>query len=209
MNIIVGNQKGGVGKSTLCFLLANYFANVKQQQVTCLDFDTQLTLFTLWKNQATSFDNEIPYEVINCDLEKGSLIMEALQKQKEGFIFIDVPGNLSDDNLIDVYKKADLIICPFHYDEKTFKSTIVFAKVIREYLNLSIPILFVPNRVKKSVNYLKKEEMIKDLKTLGIITNTIYDWVAMQRQSLFDSKDTSIALNEIILEQIYVNCIKS
>ena len=211
MNIILGNQKGGVGKSTLCFLLANYFSNVKNKGVTCIDFDSQLTLFKQWKEQVDIFDNEVPYEVICKDLEESSVIMDALSTKKfsDAYFFIDVPGNLSDDNLIYIYQNADIIICPFHYDVKTFESTLVFAKVIREYLKLETPIIFIPNRIKKSVNYSKKTQMNSLLEPYGIISKPIYDLVSMQRQSLFDKEDSSITVNEEFLEQIYLNCIKS
>ena len=136
MKIIVGNQKGGVGKSTLCFLLANYFCNVKDEGVLCLDFDPQLTLYKQWKEQVDTFDNDVPYQVLKHDLTEGPTVLEQLSTEelKEAIVFIDVPGNLSDDDLIYIYQEADVIICPFHYDEKSFESTYVFSQVMKDYL---------------------------------------------------------------------------
>jgi len=211
MKIIVGNQKGGVGKSTLCFLLANYFCNVKDEGVLCLDFDPQLTLYKQWKEQVDTFDNDVPYQVLKHDLTEGPTVLEQLSTEelKEAIVFIDVPGNLSDDDLIYIYQEADVIICPFHYDEKSFESTYVFSQVMKDYLKLEAPIIFVPNRIKKSVNYSKKNEMISLLEDYGEISDQIYDLIAMQRQSLFDSEDESIAVNKAFLEHIYIKCIKN
>ena len=41
MVIIIGNQKGGAGKSTLTLLLANYLTQNKKCKVTVLDMDYQ------------------------------------------------------------------------------------------------------------------------------------------------------------------------
>ncbi|MGE8424221.1 MAG: AAA family ATPase, partial [Sphingobacterium siyangense] len=39
MVILIGNQKGGAGKSTLTLLLANYLTSVHEEKVTVLDMD--------------------------------------------------------------------------------------------------------------------------------------------------------------------------
>lgn len=42
--IVFANQKGGVGKTTLCTLFANYLAEIKQP-VLVIDCDGQQTIF--------------------------------------------------------------------------------------------------------------------------------------------------------------------
>jgi chromosome partitioning protein len=44
MVIIIGNQKGGAGKSTLTLLLANYLTLDKRCKVTVLDMDYQQSI---------------------------------------------------------------------------------------------------------------------------------------------------------------------
>ncbi|MBB6240331.1 cellulose biosynthesis protein BcsQ [Pedobacter sp. AK013] len=44
MLIIIGNQKGGAGKSTLTLLLANFLTLVKKRKVTVIDMDYQQSL---------------------------------------------------------------------------------------------------------------------------------------------------------------------
>ncbi len=51
MNIVFGNQKGGVGKSTLCIMLANYLTLVKKKQVLVIDMDFQKSI-----NEQRKFD---------------------------------------------------------------------------------------------------------------------------------------------------------
>jgi len=95
--ILITHQKGGVGKSTLTFNLAQ---NISQNtRVAVLDFDLQGSLSQL-KGLVTDFDI-IPYhdnieEIRNLDFD---------------FIFIDTPPYLSNQ-LPGLIKIADLIIVP-------------------------------------------------------------------------------------------------
>ncbi len=95
--ILITHQKGGVGKSTLTFNLAQ---NISQNtRVAVLDFDLQGSLSQL-KGLVTDFDI-IPYqdnieEIRNLDFD---------------FIFIDTPPYLSNQ-LPSLIKIADLIIVP-------------------------------------------------------------------------------------------------
>ncbi|HQS04420.1 MAG TPA: ParA family protein, partial [Daejeonella sp.] len=44
MVILIGNQKGGAGKSTLTLLFANYLATIRKRRVTVLDMDYQQSI---------------------------------------------------------------------------------------------------------------------------------------------------------------------
>ncbi|MGA1253874.1 MAG: ParA family protein [Burkholderiaceae bacterium] len=41
IRILVTNQKGGVGKSTITANLCRYFASIRNKKTTLLDFDSQ------------------------------------------------------------------------------------------------------------------------------------------------------------------------
>ena len=45
MIIIIGNQKGGAGKSTLTLLMANYLTTVKEMPVSVIDMDYQQSIY--------------------------------------------------------------------------------------------------------------------------------------------------------------------
>lgn len=56
MNILFTHQKGGVGKTTLCVLLANYLVLEKKEEVIVIDMDDQRTLFDHWHRDRVAHD---------------------------------------------------------------------------------------------------------------------------------------------------------
>lgn len=203
MKIVFGNQKGGVGKSTLCFMYANYLANVKNHKIGCLDFDSQKSLYQQWYNQKESFDGAPPYNVYNCDINMAPEIMTKIKKADIEYILIDMPGAFNNNNLVSIYKEADLIICPYQYDYKSYESTYVFSDILRTKLNIEAPILYIANRIRHNVTYPKADKMDKALQNFGILGPKIIERKSIQYQNLFDSEDESIVLNNEQLEEIY------
>ncbi|WP_027125285.1 ParA family protein [Gelidibacter mesophilus] len=95
--ILITHQKGGVGKSTLAFNLAqNISASAK---VAMIDMDLQGSLAQL-KNVVTSFD------IIPLQNE-----VDSIQKLNYDFIFIDTPPYLSN-HLSKLIQTADLVLIP-------------------------------------------------------------------------------------------------
>lgn len=95
--ILVTHQKGGVGKSTLTFNLAQNFA--ANSKVAVLDFDLQGSLSQL-EELVTDFEI-IPYQ------DK----LESILELEHDFIFIDTPPYLSNQ-LPKLISISDLIIVP-------------------------------------------------------------------------------------------------
>ncbi|MBC5837802.1 ParA family protein [Flavobacterium muglaense] len=95
--ILITHQKGGVGKSTLAFNLAQNISN--GSKVAVLDFDLQGSLSQL-KELVSDFEI-IPYE--------GEI--EKISELEYDFIFIDTPPYLSNQ-LPKLISIADLIIVP-------------------------------------------------------------------------------------------------
>lgn len=179
MKIIIGNQKGGVGKTTLCILFANYLAMVKKKDVIILDMDFQESIKNRREEDNASFKNEMPYEVIG--LEAAQYESIALQlDQTEGVILIDLAGKIDDNSLVPLYMNAEAVICPFLYEKITFESTLTFAQVIK-HLKPDMPIYFVPNRTKSGVKYETKAQVNAVLSKYGEITPEIPDRVMLQR----------------------------
>jgi chromosome partitioning protein len=183
MNIVIGNQKGGVGKTTHTILLANYLALEKHQELLVLDMDFQGSIKTKWDQDLEIFDNEPLYEVLQLDLTAFSSIFDRLGNV-EGYIIFDLPGKLDDDNLVLVFQKADLVICPFSYDKLTFESTLVFAQIVR-HIHKTVPMVFLPNRLKTTVNYTIKSQVNGVLRQFGHIAPEIADRITMQRLDCF------------------------
>lgn len=59
MKITFANQKGGVGKTTLSILLANYLALEKKEEVIIIDMDDQRTVFDKWNIDGREHDLEV------------------------------------------------------------------------------------------------------------------------------------------------------
>jgi len=56
------------------------------------------------------------------------------------------------DRLISVLQSADLVLCPFDYDEFSFESTVLFAVVLQK-INPEVRLTYIPNRIKANVRY--------------------------------------------------------
>jgi chromosome partitioning protein len=161
MIIIIGNQKGGCGKSTLTLLLANYLTLIKKCTVTVLDMDYQQSIIQKFE-KAKVLENEEPYEVIAAGLDDYPVLREVLNANPKDITLIDLPGKLDDDGLIPVFRSADFVICPFAYDEFSFESTVLFSVVLRK-INPKVKIAYVPNRIKANVKYETQAEVDEQL----------------------------------------------
>ncbi len=114
MNVLFGNQKGGVGKSTLCILLANYLSLLHKEECLILDMDFQSSIRWLWEKDRANYDNAPLYEVLVIELEKFNEVKDQI-RNVHGHVLIDLPGKMDDNQLIPVYQSADLVICPFDH----------------------------------------------------------------------------------------------
>jgi len=140
--ILVTHQKGGVGKSTLTFNLAQNLS--KNAKVAVLDFDLQGSLSQL-SDMVTDF------EIISFNGE-----IKEIEQLDYDFIFIDTPPYLSN-HLPDLIELADLIIVPtkagildllaikstlelIEEEQKTLQTLIVF-NMIKANTTLTLDIL--------------------------------------------------------------------
>jgi chromosome partitioning protein len=201
MNVIIGNQKGGVGKSTLCILLANYLALIQQKECLILDMDFQSSILSLWEKDRANYDNPPLYDVLVIEPDAFIGIREKIQSA-QGTVLFDLPGKIDDNHLIPVYQSADLVICPFAYDKITFESTATFAQVVR-HLNKKVPMVFIPNRLKSGVRYDIKSKVNDILETFGTVTSELSDRVAFQRLDTVSVPDEIKDVLRMVFDPIY------
>lgn len=165
IKVVFANQKGGVGKSTLCILFADYLA-WKGRPVCVIDTDLQKSvLMQRRKDQAQHPDVEAPYSVQDFDVAAPEAMEQlvASASQVEGFVLFDTPGNVSQDGLVPLFTGADFIVCPFDYEDKTLDSTGTFVSVLAS-LRQHVPqmharLLFVPNRIDTRVGTREEQQM--------------------------------------------------
>ena len=202
MIILIGNQKGGAGKSTLTLLLANFLTSQKNCNVTVLDMDYQQSLVEKFE-RAKLLENPEAYQVVAASLEKYAELHPVLNENPNDLVLIDLPGKLDDDGLIHVFQGADLVICPFSYDEFSFKSTILFAVVLNK-INPELDIVFVPNRIKANVRYETQAEVEEQLRKFGSVTAALSDRIDFQRVSTFATPELILPVVEPVLEQLFL-----
>jgi len=207
MIIIIGNQKGGAGKSTLTMLLANYLTQVQELALTVIDMDYQQSVSQKFE-KAKILENDDPYEVVSGSLNEFPGMLEWIKKHPGEVVLIDLPGKLDDDGLIKVFKATDLAICPFSYDEFSFESTIFFALVFQK-INPTAKILFVPNRIKANVKYEILTDVNEQLSLLGIVTAPIPDRIDVQRTNTFQTPLSVNALVRPVFQQIFQDHIRN
>ena len=189
--IVFANQKGGVGKSTLCMLFANYLA-WKKQDVCLIDTDLQKTIMMQRKKDRAIYDDmEEPYTVQDFDVQDPELMQQLMESasQTEGFVLFDSPGNVSEDGLVPMFTGADFIICPYEYEEKTLDSTGTFIQVINALRQttpeMTARLFFVPNRIDVRIGTADELRMWKQtdaiFKQLGAVTPRITARASLKR----------------------------
>lgn len=194
--IVFANQKGGVGKSTLCMLFANYLA-WKKQDVCLIDTDLQKTIMMQRKKDREIYDDmEEPYTVQDFDVQDPELMQQLMESasQTEGFVLFDSPGNVSEDGLVPMFTGADFIICPYEYEEKTLDSTGTFIQVINALRQttpeMTARLFFVPNRIDVRIGTADELRMWKQtdaiFKQLGAVTPRITARASLKRINTFE-----------------------
>ena len=192
-NVVItfANQKGGVGKTTLCTLFANYLA-AKGKSLLVVDCDGQQTIYEKRKGDMKSFpDMEIPYNIqpFNIsNIEHVKNLMNHIQTM-DGVILIDAPGSLSQKGLIPLFISTDFFVCPYQFEQTSIKSTVTFVLFVRKLKEkveqMKSEIFFVVNRHDKRVG--TKEELERWSKTekgfrnYGYVTPRVEQAMNMQR----------------------------
>ena len=102
--IVFANQKGGVGKSTLCILLADYLVYWKKD-VCIIDTDLQQSATLQREQYKQTFGEEEPYSILSFEVSDPKtllMLMENAQSQ-DGFILFDEPSTIKDDGLAPMF----------------------------------------------------------------------------------------------------------
>lgn len=217
MRIVFANQKGGVGKSTLCMLFADYLVT-KGIDCCIMDIDLQKTISMQRKKDECLFNgSSAPYNIQTFEIKDPKLVNEVMINAKavSGAVLFDAPGNISEDGLLPVFAEADVIICPYKYEDKTLDSTGVFIQVIQQ-LKEKIPtmkpqLLFVPNSIDNRIGTEAELKMWKQTDEIfqkyGMVSPRIPYRANLQRVNTFSifSEQISIVKDsfEFIITKIF------
>ena len=185
--VIFSNIKGGVGKTTLCALFADYLIE-HGFPTFVIDADLQASLFRHQQREKDAApDAQIPWNVDMLDTSDRKRLMQVMEKLKEvpGVVLIDCPGNLNDRNLAYIYQSADTAIIPISFDADTVDATGIFVKALKSISSASL--IFVPNRInaaeRKSEELRQREQTIGFLGLVGTVTPMVKQSVVVKRYS--------------------------
>lgn len=202
--IVFANQKGGVGKTTLCTLFANFLAS-KGIPVAVIDCDTQQTIFEKRKVDRRKYVNEsFLYDVKVFNISNDKNVERLIQSLKsvEGVILIDSPGNLTQQGLIPLFSNADFIICPYQYEATSVNSTVTFIVFIKRLMSLiekmKSTILFVPNRYDSRIGTKSELELWKQTEDAfsknGMIAPAVRYKADLQRYNTVEIHDNAFKI---------------
>lgn len=205
--VAFSNQKGGVGKTTLCTLFANYLSS-KGINVHVIDADFQQSIteqryHDLMKRGGDQEDVKWKMDTLDLvqpDDKPWNVFIKEIDQMLEtasalpGCVLFDTPGNLSVGGLSVIYPRMDYIICPFFYDSSSLASTGKFIQVMNDFReidpNMDAKLIFIPNNVRKGVG--KSEELVtwgkinKIFEKHGKVTPKIEQRACIQRFSTMD-----------------------
>jgi chromosome partitioning protein len=206
MIILFANQKGGVGKSTLAVLFSNFAAQKRKRKVKVFDMDFQQSLYNKYLNSG-QLENEKLYEVELSSIKGFKSIQKRAERDPLQLTVIDLAGKMDDDNLVQVFKQSELIICPFCYDEYSVTSTFEFCYVVKK-LNPSSQIILIPNRVKSSVKYETLKSVNQALGQFGELTSPVTDRIDFQRLTTSYTPESLVPILDPIFNKIFDDYIK-
>lgn len=205
------NQKGGVGKSTIASIFANYLFAEGETKKMKLDIavidadDLQQTLYRKREREKESLkalieetsDAELKkqyknledaYRVISISSQDIPNQIERLKKEFD-IILIDLPGNMKQEGVITAYFLIDIMMIPFQPNEFDIDSTIQFYNLLmddviegRKKNGLQTTVGGILNRVNPSTKEFKDLYENKEQFPFPVLNNYIKESkVAYQR----------------------------
>lgn len=216
--ITFANQKGGVGKTTLCTMFADYLA-AKGESVLVVDFDRQQTIYSKRKEDEEKYRGvRLPYTVQPFDIKDTNNVREFLTSLREGYkgiVLMDTPGNLSQQGLVPIFALSHYIVCPYQFEATSINSTATFigfiAKLQRMLPIMKCQFVFVVNKWDK--RYGKKAELElwdkteEKLRHFGLVTPRIEVKADLQRYNTIElmgpQKDIVSPTFDFMYQQIF------
>jgi cellulose biosynthesis protein BcsQ len=161
IRILVTNQKGGVGKSTITANLCRYFTSIRNKKTTLLDFDSQASS-SRWVKQVQQKDSPksirvMPFEVPRTGgLNRAVIELRRVMRQLEADTDI-VVADLTWNDFLDseIFFEFDLVVLPSAISEVELVTTIEFAKKhqwVFESKRYHPTLVLAPSRVRSDQN---------------------------------------------------------
>lgn len=177
--IVFGNQKGGVGKSTIVTLCANALAQAPFNFKVCVvDNDYQQSIKDARAFDEEDFEGDLPYDVLAMDVATFQDKVYELDKKYE-LILVDTAGKLdlnvevAQQEITKVLMYADYLFVPFRAGSFNLDSTLEYIKVASKIQELKAqtdrPLIFYGfvnmfrDRSKTNTYLISEIENLKDV----------------------------------------------
>lgn len=214
--VTFANQKGGVGKTSLCVTFANYLV-MKGVRVVVIDCDFQHSILKCRKADLKHYGEElIPYEVWSHEPNSSEAMITLIEKLHNDpgidVVLMDSPGSLKADGLVPMFVNSDIIAVPFHYDLVTVPSTasfLMFLERLRKAVGsrMKARLFIIPNlhdnRVGKRTELLLWDNTRDTFSNYGYVTSKIPRRADLQRFSTIAGLDLAQAAVTPVFDKIY------
>ena len=153
--IAFGNMKGGVGKTTLNSILANYIKNNTDKSVVVLDADDSQLSLTKLREMDEKFNDEFEsYPLIEVSSKDVTTFARENLESEVDYVIIDLPGNVNQEGVIETYSILDYLFVPTRLT----------------VLDIQSSVEFITNSVTK-INNIRKELDFPEMVVTGCINN--------------------------------------
>lgn len=214
--VTFANQKGGVGKTTLCVTFANYLVT-KGVRVVIIDCDFQHSILKCRKADLKKYGEElVPYEIWAYEpdsKEAMTSLIEKLHNDPElDVVLMDSPGSLHAEGLVPMFVNSDIIVVPFHYDLVTIPSTasfLLFLDRLRQAVGegMNAQLFIIPNlndnRVGKRSELILWDNTRETFSNYGYVTGKIPRRADMERFSTLAALDMQHQYVSSVYDKIY------
>ena len=214
--VTFSNQKGGVGKTTLCVTFANYLLT-KGVNVVVVDCDFQHSILKCRRSDIRKYGEQaMPYDVVEREATDRQEMIELIEKLHNDpsieVAVIDSPGSLKAGGLVPLFVNSDIIVIPFHYDLVTVPSTasfLMFLDRLRHAVgdDMKARLFIIPNlndgRVGKRSELVIWDNTRETFSNYGYVTPKLPKRADMQRFSTVAALDMQLKIVEPVFDKIY------
>lgn len=214
--VTFANQKGGVGKTTLCVTFANYLLT-KGVNVVVVDCDSQHSILKCRRSDIRKYGEQaMPYDVVEREATDRQEMIELIEKLHNDpsieVAVIDSPGSLKAGGLVLLFVNSDIIVIPFHYDLVTVPSTasfLMFLDRLRHAVgdDMKARLFIIPNlndgRVGKRSELVIWDNTRETFSNYGYVTPKLPKRADMQRFSTVAALDMQLKIVEPVFDKIY------
>lgn len=214
--VTFANQKGGVGKTTLCVTFANYLVT-KGVRLVVIDCDFQHSIMKCRKTDLKKYGEEqVPYEVWAYEPDDKTAMTSLIEKLHNDpeidVVLMDSPGSLKAEGLVPMFVNSDIIVVPFHYDLVTVPSTasfLLFLDRLRQVVGdrMNAQLFIIPNlndnRVGKRSELILWDNTRETFSNYGYVTGKIPRRADMERFSTVAALDMQIRYVGNVFDKIY------